>query len=80
MVAELRKLDKRSRGDLVRLEDRVQRTENVIAFARIRDRGHRVHLAVVADRPDLAAQAAGEIVSIASRRLRQLGFDPGSAA
>jgi hypothetical protein len=57
------------------MEQRIARDENVVAFRRIRAHAHRVHLATVAERPDLAMHSAGEIVSIAQRRLRQLGGD-----
>ena len=57
------------------LEQRVRRDENIVAFRRIRAHATRVHLAVVADRPDIALDSAGQIVSITERRLRQLGGD-----
>ena len=39
----------------------------------VRARAHRLHLAIVADRPDLALHEGGAIVAAADRRLRQLG-------
>lgn len=74
MVAE--RMDRRSRGELIRLEGRVRRDETVIALDHIRAHARHIHLAVVADRPDLALHSAGQIVSLAERRLRQMGeFD-----
>jgi hypothetical protein len=71
MVAE--RIDRRSRGELVRLESRVRRDETVRTLTHIRTHARHIHLAVVADRPDLALHSAGAIVSMADRRLRQLG-------
>ena len=73
MVAELRQLDRRSRTELRAIEGSVYRREAREAWGRVRVLGNRVHLAVVAERPDIAADAAGQIVSLAARRLRQLG-------
>jgi hypothetical protein len=39
----------------------------------VRARAHRIHLAIVADRPDLALHEGGAIVAAADRRIRQLG-------
>lgn len=71
MVAE--RMDRRSRGELVRLETRVRRDETVATLTRITTHARHIHLAVVADRPDLALHSAGQIVSLAERRLRQIG-------
>lgn len=74
MVAE--RLDRRSRGELIRLESRVRRDETVAVLRDIRRHAGHIHLAVRADRPDLALHKAGAITSLANRRLRQLGdFD-----
>lgn len=72
MVAEALPLP---RGRMAR---RIDRDETVTALIDIRRQAGRVHLAVVADRPDIALHAAGRITSIAERRLRQMhegGFD-----
>lgn len=66
MVAEALPLP---RGRMAR---RIDRDETVDALLSIRRHAGRVHLAVVADRPDLALHAAGQITSIAERRLRQM--------
>lgn len=71
MVVE--RLDRRTHGELVRLETRCHRAEEREAWTRARTLGHRIHLAVVADRPDVAHDAAGAIVTLADRRLRQIG-------
>lgn len=76
MVAE--RMDRRSRGELVRLETRVRRDETSEALGRIVLLTGRGHLSVVAERPELSLHTFGEIRSIASRRLRQL--DGGSDA
>lgn len=68
-----RRLDHRSAGELIRLEDRASRDETVNTLLDIRRAAGRVHLAVVAERPDIALNAAGTIVSLAERRLRQMG-------
>lgn len=73
MVAEVRALDRRSAGELIRLEARVHRDEEREAWGRVRGLGHRIHFAVRAERPDLVEQSAGEIVVMADRRLRQIG-------
>lgn len=53
-------------------EARASRDETVATLIDIRRHAGRVHLAVVADRPDLALHAAGQITSLAERRLRQI--------
>lgn len=76
MAADLRVLEglaERTRNNVTRLDRRVERSENVIAFGRIRALSSRGHLALVADRADIADQSFGEIHHIASRRLRQIG-------
>lgn len=73
MVAE--RMDRRSRGELVRLESRIGRDESRAAWGRVIRLADRGHLSVVADRADLADQSFGEIHHIAARRLRQLGSD-----
>ena len=70
MVAE--RMDRRTRGELVRLETRVRHSEDREAWGRVIHLTGRGHLSVVADRPDLAAHTFGEIRSLASRRLRQI--------
>lgn len=57
------------------LDHRVTRIEDTAAWQRVHQLAGRAHLAVVAYRPDIALASAGEISSIASRRLRQLGGD-----
>jgi hypothetical protein len=39
----------------------------------VRARAHRIHLAIVADRPDLALHEGGAMVAAADRRIRQIG-------
>ena len=74
MVAE--RMDRRSAGQLRTIERRVKRHETVTTLHAIRRHAGHIHLAVRADRPDLALHSAGAIVSLADRRLRQLGdFD-----
>lgn len=68
MVAEVTEL----RRYRTRLDKRIDRDETVTALIDIRRAAGRVHLAVVADRPDIALNAAGQIVSLAERRLRQM--------
>lgn len=79
MVAELRKIDRRTGPQLRSLETRVRRDENREAWGRIVQLTGRGHLSVVADRADLALATFGEIRGIASRRLRQLGEGPDAA-
>lgn len=79
MAAELRRLDHRSAGQLRAIEGSVNRREAQEAWGRVRHLGNVIHLAVTAERPDIAAHSAGELVSLASRRLRQLN-DPETAA
>ncbi len=71
MVAE--RMDRRSRGELIRLESRVSRDETSAVLIDIRRHARRIHLSVVAERPDLALHSAGAIVTLADRRLRQIG-------
>ena len=66
MVAEVLPMP---RGRMARRIDRDETTEALIS---IRRHASHIHLAVVADRPDLALHAAGQISSIAERRLRQM--------
>lgn len=54
------------------IEGRARRHEDREAWGRVRTHARHIHLAVVADRPDLALHSAGAIVSLAERRLRQL--------
>lgn len=72
------RVDRRTRGDLVRIDRYVRRHEDREAWSRVRSLGYRVHLATVAERPDVAQHAAGAIVTLADRRLRQI--DGGDAA
>jgi len=58
-----------------RMARRIERDETVEALRAIRRHAGHIHLAVRADRPDLALHKAGVIVSLADRRLRQLGGD-----
>lgn len=55
-----------------RMARRIERDETARTLLDIRRQATRVHLAVVADRPDVALNAAGNIVSLAERRLRQV--------
>ena len=77
MVAEPIALRRFESGRMAR---RIERDETVTALLDIRRQAGRVHLAVVADRPDLALASAGQIVSLAERRLRQMTGDTDDAA
>ena len=80
MTAE-RVLDRRTRGELVRIDRHIARSEDREAWGRVIHLTGRGHLSVVADRPDLALHTFGVIRSIATRRLRQLDGGPdGNAA
>jgi hypothetical protein len=78
MVAEVRRLDRRSAGEIRSVEQQSQRHEDRESWGRVRYLGNVIHLAVTAERPDIAAHSAGELVSLATRRLRQLN-DPDAA-
>lgn len=78
MVAELRKIDRRSGPQLHSIETRVRRDEDREAWGRVFHLTGRGHLSVVAERPDLSLHTFGAIRSIATRRLRQI--DGGDAA
>lgn len=69
MTTELARMPARS------LEHRISHAETTRCLTDIRRQARHVHLAVVADRPDIALHAAGQIVSLAERRLRQLSDD-----
>lgn len=56
---------------LLRAELRNERREGVAVLEECRARANRVHLATVAERPDLALFEAGAIVAIADRFVRQ---------
>lgn len=56
-----------------RIDRQIALDENREAWGRIVSLTGRGHLSVVAERPDLSLASFGEIRSIASRRLRQLG-------
>lgn len=62
-----------SAADVLRLEARIARSEERAFAGTVRLHASRIHLAVVAERPDVVEQSAGELVYLASRRLRQLG-------
>ena len=55
-----------------RMARRIERDETARTLLSIRREAGRVRYAVVADRPDVALNAAGNIVSLAERRLRQV--------
>ena len=69
------RMDRRTRGELVRMDRYVRRNEERETLTRISRHANHIHLAVTAERPDLALHSAGAIVSLASRRLRQIGGD-----
>jgi hypothetical protein len=50
---------------------RAERLEALELATEARARAHRMHLATVAERPDLALHEAGAIVTVADRFLRQ---------
>lgn len=62
----------------VSIEARARRDEAAEAWGRVIHLGHRIHTAVIAERGDVIQQAAGELVHIGQRRLRQMG--PSDAA
>lgn len=74
-MALQRQLDRRTRSEIASIQTRVDRDESSTSWGRVIHLGKVVHLAVVADRLDIAEHAAGEIISIGQRRLRQLGDD-----
>lgn len=72
-VSPPRQLDRRTASEIGRVDSHVRLDEDTVFASRMRILGRRVHLAVVAERPDLALDSAGQIVSLSDRRLRQLG-------
>ena len=60
-----------------RMARRIERDETARTLLSIRREAGRVRYAVVADRPDVAMHAAGNIVSLAERRLRQVTDEGG---
>ena len=73
MALDVRRTDTRAKGDLIRIERTVRRSETRQRWVDIRRHAGHIHLAVTAERPDIALQAAGKIVSIADARLRYMG-------
>lgn len=63
---------RRVNGDL-RLELRAVRDESRVFAEEARALANRVHLATVADRPDIALDCAGSLVVAADRQLTRLG-------
>ena len=55
------------------VEQQARHFEEAESWGRVRYLGNVIHLAVTAERPDIAAHSAGELVLLAQRRLRQLG-------
>jgi hypothetical protein len=79
MVAEIRRLDRRSAGELVRIDRKARRDEDREAWGRVIHLTGRGHLSVVAERPDVSLHTFSEIRSVATRRLRQLEDSDGAA-
>ncbi len=52
---------------------KTDRVAERVDWGRVRILGDRVQNAVIAERPDVAHQSGAELVSLAERRLRQLG-------
>ncbi len=75
MVIELRALDRRTQLDQVRAELHAERSEGLVFAGRVRYLGHKALYANRAEMPLVVEHCAGEIVSLADRRLRQLGGD-----
>lgn len=75
MVAEVRRLDRRSAGELRTVERQVSHLEETEAWREARKAARVIRYAVVAERPDISLHMAGQIVGLADRRLRQLGDD-----
>jgi hypothetical protein len=66
-------IDAAPRAYSTKLDRRISLAEERAAWTHARAHAARIHLAVVADRMDMADQSAGAIVVLADRRLRQLG-------
>jgi hypothetical protein len=62
-----------------RIEAHTERVEQVETFRRIRFLGNVIHYATLGERPDIADHAAGELVSLADRRLARMGEGPEAA-
>ena len=68
----LRQLDRRTVGEIRSVEQQAQKIESLDAWREVRRSARVIHYATVAERPDIALHMAGQIVSLADRRLRQL--------
>lgn len=71
MVAEVARIPVRS--NVTRLDRAIERREQQEAWGRVIHLGQRINTAVIAERDDVIQQAAGELVHIGQRRLRQMG-------
>lgn len=79
-ISPPRHLDRRTAGELRLVERTARRSEDLEAWREARRAARVIHYATVAERPDIALHQAGTIVSLADRRIRQLGGDDGRAA
>jgi hypothetical protein len=78
MVAE--RMDRRSRGELIRLDRAVIHLERTAAWQRVQRLGEITEASAIVGRPDWAQQAGAELRSIASRQLRMLDENGGKAS
>ena len=79
IVAPRRSVGRPVSAETRRIEAHTERVEQVETFRRIRFLGNVIHYATLGDRPDIADHAAGELVSLAERRLARMGEGPEAA-
>jgi hypothetical protein len=72
MTLLARKPDRRTAGELVRLDRKVIRLEATEAWQRVHRLGQITETSAVVGRPDWAEQAGAELRVIAARQLRML--------
>lgn len=68
-----------AKGSAIRLGIRMERDGERDAWRDARRAARVIHYATVAERPDIVLHSAGQIVSLADRRLRQLGEPDGTS-
>lgn len=79
MVAELRKIDRRSGPQLRAIESAVIHLERTRAWQRVHRLGQIAHFAGTYDKPQWAEQAGAELVDLAQKQLRMLQESGGNA-
>lgn len=79
MTAE-RVMDRRSAGELVRIDRKVVRLEATTAWKRVHRLGQIAHYAGTYDRPQWAEQAGAELVDLATKQLTRLTTGGSDAA